>query len=108
MAEVARDNKGMFKPGHKRLGGRQPGTANKVTQDAREAINLVFEEMGGTQKLLEYALENPGRFYETVWIKVLPRELKADVNMTDFTGILERARARVINGKATSVVGDGA
>src|SRR5258708_408981 len=43
--------------------GRQRGAPNKVTRAFRDAVSLVFEELGGTKHLLAYARKNPTEFY---------------------------------------------
>jgi len=43
--------------------GRKRGAANKTTRAFKEAVMLVFEEMGGAKSLLEWATGNPGDFY---------------------------------------------
>lgn len=54
----------------------------KLTQDAKAAIQLVFEDLGGTSRLLEWA-NNPanlGVFYTQIWSKIIPKDVKAEVD----------------------------
>ena len=54
----------------------------KLTQDAKAAIQLVFEDLGGTTRLLEWA-NNPanlGVFYTQIWSKIIPKDIKAEVD----------------------------
>ena len=42
-------------------------------------------------------------FLEKIWVKLLPLQVKASVNVTDFSHILEQARNRAIDSTATRV-----
>lgn len=56
---------------------------------------MVFERLGGVAGYALWAEQNQDKFYEH-YIKLLPSEIRADVNVTtDFAGILEKARNRV-------------
>lgn len=66
----------------KKTGGRKKGTPNKVTQDVRQAILSAAEELGGSTRLLEWVKEDPMNerlFWSSIWIKVLPKEVNANV-----------------------------
>ena len=55
---------GKFKKGQSgNPSGRQRGAPNKVTRAFREAIAVVFDELGGTKHLLKWATKNPTEFY---------------------------------------------
>ncbi len=50
----------------KKTGGRKPGTPNKSTESANEAMKLAFEGLDGVKGLIEWAKkndENRGAFY---------------------------------------------
>ena len=64
--------------GHPRWGGRQPGTPNKLTTAAREAIQLTFDNLGGVPALTEWAKENQDIFYSRVWPRILPLQVAGD------------------------------
>jgi hypothetical protein len=69
--------------------------SKRVTQTIKENVVLTFELLGGVAAYAKWAEKNPDKFYDH-YIKILPSELKAEVNVSaDFTGILERARNRV-------------
>lgn len=55
-------------------------TPVKLTRDAKAAIQLVFEDLGGTQRLLEWANApgNLGIFYTQIWSKIIPKDIKAE------------------------------
>ncbi len=94
MSELKRNEKGHFAPGTARLGGRVKGTPNKSTLEIKQAIEQVFNEMGGAEALLKWAQDNQTVFYTQIWCKLLPASLKVDATVSDFTGILESARLR--------------
>ena len=97
MSEAKRDAKGLFLPGTPKISpGRAKGTLNKSTLEIKQAIEQVFEGMGGIDALLKWAVENQSVFYTQIWCKLLPASLKVDANVGDFTGILEQARQRVV------------
>ncbi|NPT50736.1 hypothetical protein GNZ10_13615 [Ralstonia sp. 3N] len=67
-------------PGERR-GGRKKGTPNKTTQDAREAIQLVAEGLGGADGMLAWAQSdktNERIFWSTIYPRILPKEVKAE------------------------------
>ena len=95
--ELKRDAKGHFVPGTGRQGGRLKGTPNKSTLEIKQAIEQVFNDMGGAEALLRWAQENQTIFYTAIWAKLLPASLKVEATVTDFSQILEKARGRVAN-----------
>ena len=55
-------------------------TPKKLTQDAKAAIQLAFEDLGGTDRLIEWANE-PGNltpFYTQIWSKIIPKDVKTE------------------------------
>lgn len=74
------------KPGTPKTGGRKKGVPNKVPKGLREDILEVHEMLGGAQGMLNWARSsetNERIFYSQILPKVLPREIKADVNSTN-------------------------
>lgn len=62
----------------RKTGGRQKGTPNKRTAAAKEAIEMVFDGLGGAEALQEWARSDPDNlkaFYVQVWPKVLPLQV---------------------------------
>ena len=53
----------------------------KLTADAKAAIQLVFEDLGGTTRLMEWANQpgNLGQFYTQIWSKIIPKDVKAEI-----------------------------
>ena len=92
--------KGQLKPAGS---GRKKGTVNKIDAEVRTVIETVFNRLGGTEFLYEFAVKNPEMFLEKIWVKLLPLQVKASVDVTDFSLILEQARSRAIDSTATKV-----
>jgi hypothetical protein len=65
--------------GGKRPGsGRKAGVPNKVTQSAKEAIQLAAESLGGPERLVAWAQEDPKNetvFWGTIYPKLLPHQV---------------------------------
>lgn len=51
--------------------GRPKGVPNKVSGVAKESIARVFEEIGGVEKMAEWAQEHPTQFYN-LYAKLIP------------------------------------
>lgn len=60
-------------------GGRVAGVANKVTVEAKAAIEEAFKRIGDIDALATWAASNPTDFYKHVWIKILPLSIAATV-----------------------------
>lgn len=56
-----------------RPGGRQKGTPNKLSGQAKENVIAVFTRIGGTGAMAEWAMENQTQFYQ-IYAKLLPIE----------------------------------
>lgn len=57
-------------------------TPGKLTKDAKAAIQLAFEDLGGLERLVEWA-NNPanlGTFYTQIWSKIIPKDVKAEID----------------------------
>jgi hypothetical protein len=54
----------------------------KLTKDAKAAIQIVFEDLGGISRLTEWANQpgNLGTFYTQIWSKIIPKDIKAEVD----------------------------
>jgi hypothetical protein len=65
----------------KKTGGRAKGTPNRTTTAAKEAIALAAEALGGTDRLVAWAQEDPTNervFWGTIYPKLLPLQLAGD------------------------------
>jgi len=60
--------------------GRAKGTPNKINAELKDMIIGALNDVGGQAYLARQANENPGPFLALVG-KILPKEVKADVDM---------------------------
>lgn len=61
--------------------GRPKGTPNKTTRTAKEAIALAAEGLGGTERLIAWAQEDPlneRAFWSSIYPKLLPLQLTGE------------------------------
>lgn len=61
----------------KKTGGRQAGTQNKITGLAKDNIAAVFNRLGGTAGMAEWAEENKTEFYR-IYSKLIPVTVGGD------------------------------
>jgi len=57
----------------------------QLTKDAKAVIQRAFEDLGGVERLVEWA-NNPanlGSFYTQIWSKIIPRDVKTEVTGKD-------------------------
>lgn len=72
-------NKQTISPGKSR--GRPKGLPNKITRSAKEAIALAAEGLGGAERMVEWAKEDPANervFWGTIYPKLLPVQVAGD------------------------------
>jgi hypothetical protein len=63
--------------------GRAKGVPNKTTTAAKEAIALAAEGLGGTNRLIAWAQEDPlneRAFWSSIYPKLIPVTLAGDAN----------------------------
>lgn len=63
--------------------GRPKGALNKTTLAAKEAIALAAEKLGGTDRLVAWAQEDPlneRAFWSTIYPKLLPLQVSGDAD----------------------------
>lgn len=66
----------------KRGAGRPKGSRNKTTVAAKEAIALAAEGLGGTDRLIDWAKEDPQNervFWGSIYPKLIPIDVDASV-----------------------------
>lgn len=71
----------------RKTGGRQRGTSNKLTRDAKQAFQFAFNEIGGEAHLAAWAMENTTEFYK-LFARLIPvdnRHSDADGRALNFT-----------------------
>jgi hypothetical protein len=75
--------------------GRTKGALNKTTKTAKEAIALAAEKLGGADRLVAWAQEEPQNervFWGTIYPKLLPLQVTGEgggalkVLVKDYTG----------------------
>jgi len=67
---------------------RKKGTKNKFT-NLKQSFLDAFEQMGGTEALLEWGTRNKGKFYQML-AKILPNEIQGEFqNKEGITVIFE-------------------
>jgi hypothetical protein len=61
--------------------GRPKGSPNKTTQAVKDAIAQAAEDLGGAQRLVAWAKEDPANeraFWTTIYPKLLPLQLTGE------------------------------
>jgi hypothetical protein len=83
---------GSGKPGP----GRPKGLQNKTTRAAKEAIALAADELGGAERIVAWAKEDPkneSAFWTSIYPKLLPHTLAGDdQNPVAVKGVIELVR----------------
>jgi hypothetical protein len=62
--------------------GKPKGAIHKTTRLAKEAIALAAEGLGGTDRLIEWAKEDPrneSAFWTSIYTKLLPLQVQAEI-----------------------------
>ena len=67
--------------GHK-TGGRQQGTPNKITTVFKDAVRIVYDDIGGHSAFAAWAKDNPGEFY-----KIAARLIPTEITMPEGSGL---------------------
>lgn len=93
--------------------GRPKGSQNKTTVQAKEAIALAAEGLGGTKRLIAWAKEdakNEAVFWSSIYTRLVPVDVNGthNVNVVDRTELLRRARDEVWGIFGGQPAGDGA
>ena len=63
--------------------GKPKGALTKTTKLAKEAIALAAEGLGGADRLVEWAKEDPlneRAFWTSIYTKLLPLQVKAEID----------------------------
>lgn len=71
-------NSGRFGPGNP---GKPKGAISKTTRTAKEAIALAAEGLGGADRLIAWAQEDPANeraFWSSIYPKLIPVQLTGD------------------------------
>ncbi len=63
--------------------GRKAGSVNKTTKLAKEAIAMAADALGGVDRLVSWAQEDPlneRAFWTSIYTKLLPVQVQAEIN----------------------------
>ena len=73
--------------------GRPKGVPNKATTAAKDAIALAAEGLGGTDRLIAWAQEDPANeraFWSSIYPKLIPVTLAGDENSPVQIALIKR------------------
>ena len=80
-----------FERGKPKTGGRLSGVSNKFTGAFREAVQTVYEGLGGHTAFLEWARENKSDYYK-IAARLIPGEMQIGNGAGNITVIVQRDR----------------
>jgi hypothetical protein len=86
-----------FKKGQRPV-GRQAGTPNKMTAEAKEMLARCFEDIGGYEAFVKWVKSSPERldtFYTKMWIKLLPMNIGLDIRPEDHKDVVYKSLEEV-------------
>lgn len=81
-----------------KTGGRQKGSINKVTAAAKDAIAIAADKLGGHERLVAWAKEDPlneRAFWTTIYPKLIPVQLAGDPE----NPLVHRIERRIVDPK---------
>lgn len=81
-----------FEKGKPKTGGRLPGVSNKFSGAFREAVQIVYNRLGGHTAFLEWARENQTEYYR-IASRLIPGEMQEDNGGKHITVIVNRGGA---------------
>ena len=58
--------------------GRPKGSVNRWSRASLDAVAEVFENLGGTEAMTEWAREHPSDFYRGIFARLLPTRMEVD------------------------------
>ena len=78
-----------FERGKQKTGGRVPGVSNKFSGAFREAVQIVYNRLGGHTAFLEWARENQTEYYR-IASRLIPGEMQEGNGAGNLTIIVQR------------------
>ena len=78
-----------FEKGKPKTGGRVPGVSNKFTGAFKEAVQIVYNRLGGHGAFLEWARENRTEYYR-IAARLIPGETQEGHGSEPVTIIIQR------------------
>lgn len=85
-----------FEKGKPKTGGRRPGSVNRFTGTFRDAVQTVYNDLGGHAAFQKWAKSNPTEYYR-IASKLIPLEIKGGVKDQTVTVIVQRQTAPVLD-----------
>ncbi len=79
-----------FKSGHKKIGGRDKGTPNKVTRAAKELYEAAFEGSGGLEALIRWIKKsnaNRREFYK-LHARLIPLDIQGNKETNEIDNVV--------------------
>ena len=71
----------MFRSGRTKTGGRRKGVVNRLTGTMREAVQVVYDGMGGHEAFTAWAKKHPTEFYK-IASRLIPVEIQKTTDTT--------------------------
>ena len=78
-----------FVPGRTKTGGRQVGVPNRLTTAFREAVQHVYDDIGGHEAFSKWARENQTEFYR-IAARLIPTEMRDNNEDNRVMVVIER------------------
>ena len=78
-----------FVPGRTKTGGRQVGAPNRLTTACREAVQHVYDDIGGHEAFSKWARENQTEFYR-IAARLIPTEMREPSEDNRVMVVIER------------------
>ena len=85
---------------HARAGGRKKSIPNKLTATVKEAIEIAFKGVGGSEYLMRQAEENPQAFM-TLLGKIIPQQVHNELTGANGGPIQNEVRINLVRPKQT-------
>ena len=67
----------------RKAGGSRKGIPNKTTVIVKDAIQSVYNNIGGDEAFKKWAKKNPDLFYTKIFVKLLPTKIDAEITGKD-------------------------
>lgn len=80
----------------KRRGGRTAGTPNKATSTVKDNMLAVFNRVGGTAKMAEWAEANLTEFYK-LYARLIPTDVKLSGDADNPLQVVTEIRRTVVD-----------
>jgi hypothetical protein len=77
-------------------GGRAPGSQNKVTTTVKDNMLAVFNRLGGTHKMAEWAEANLTEFYK-LYARLIPTDVKLSGDADNPLQVVTEIRRTVVD-----------